>query len=351
MRKLYQELRQGTVHPVYLFYGSETFLIEDACQRIRNQVLPSDHSSWNESVMDLEETTIQELVQEAETPSFFGERRVVIGKNAWFLTASRGKEKVNHRPEELLRYAEDPLPENVLILVAPAEKLDSRKKTVKELKKKVREVAFHALEGKELVSWVTQRLKSTGVKVHPRTGERLIQLVGNDLRLLHMEIEKMAAYAGKEGTITPETVSDLVPRTLEQDVFKLVDRVVRRQTGQALSVFYDLVYNREEPIRILSLIIRQFRLMLQVKVLAKQGKSEREMAALLKVHPYPVKLALRQGKSYPEKTLRTLLARSIDTDQAIKSGRVEKTLAVERLLLSVGTLSNAALETKTRPLS
>ncbi|MFC4076768.1 DNA polymerase III subunit delta [Salinithrix halophila] len=333
--KLERELKAGKIAPAYLFYGTETFLIGQACTRIESQVLSGESSAWNRTVMDLEEVPIQELIQEAETPSFFGERRVVIGRNAWFLTAARGKEKVDHRPEELLRYVERPLEENVLILTVPAEKLDARKKVVKELRKRVREVVCNPLEPKELSAWVAARLGETKAKIHPQAGERLIQQVGQDLRMLSMEIDKLAAYVGAGGTITPDTVAELVPRTMEQDVFKLVDRVARRQAGEALAVFYDLLCNREEPIRILSLIIRQFRLMLQVKVLSEQGKGEREIASLLKVHPYPVKLAFRQGRSYSEETLRNLLSRSIETDRMIKSGQIDKTLAVERLLLSV----------------
>ncbi|SFS70005.1 DNA polymerase III subunit delta [Marininema halotolerans] len=333
--KLMQELKAGQIAPVYLFYGTETFLIEEGCTAIEKVALQGESSEWNRTVLDLEEVPIQDLVREAETASFFGGRRVVIGKNAWFLTTTRVKDKMDHRPEELLHYVSDPLTENVLILTVPAEKLDARKKVVKEMRKRVREVNCQPLAPKPLYQWVNDRLHQTGVKVHPQTVERLIQQVGGDLRLLAMEITKLTTYVGAERTITPDIVEELVPRTLEQDVFKLIDRVSRRRVGEALAIFYDLVHHREEPIRILSLIIRQFRLLLQVKVLAAEGKSEGEIASLLKVHPYPVKLALQQSHSFPENRLRHLLFYAIDTDEAIKSGRMDKHLAMERLLLSV----------------
>ncbi|SMO50763.1 DNA polymerase III subunit delta [Melghirimyces algeriensis] len=333
--KLSQEIRSGRIAPVYLFYGTETFLMEEILQEIEKQVLVSENNrDWNCIVLDLDETPVQDLVREAETPSFFGEQRLVVGKNAWFLT-TRGKEKQEHRPEELLQYAKNPLEENVLILTVPAEKLDGRKKVVKELKKHVREAVFPPLDSSALKRWVTNRVKRTGVQADSQTVESLIRQTGPNLRLLDMEISKLVTYVGSSGRITPDTVSELVPRTLEQDVFKLVDRVARRKTGEAMAVYYDLLENREEPLRILALIIRQFRMMLQVKVLAVQGMSEREMASALKVHPYPVKLALQQGKSHPEKTLRHLLYQAIEADQAIKSGRIDKSLAVERLILSV----------------
>lgn len=335
-RKLIQEIKSGRFAPVYLFYGTETFLMEETLKRLADSVLGAgEDRDWSHTVMDLEEVPVQDLVMEVETPSFFGGRRLVVGKNAWFLTPTRGKEKQEHRPEELIRYAEQPMEGNVLVITVPAEKLDARKKVVKELKKRVREGAFHPLDSKELSRWVGEKLKETTVAVHPRTAETLIRQVGGDLHLLDMEIRKLVTYVGTSGRITPETVMDLVPRTLEQDVFKLVDRVARRKVGEAMAIFYDLLQNREEPIRILALIIRQFRLMLQVSVLAARGISERDIASSLKIHPYPVKLSLRQAKAYSEDMLRNLLSRSIEADRDIKSGRIDKTLAVERLILSV----------------
>lgn len=153
------------------------------------------------------------------------------------------------------------------------------------------------------------KLNETGVKVHPRTAEVLIRQVGGDLRLLDMEIRKLATYAGPSGSITPETVTELVSRTLEQDVFKLVDRVARRRTAEGIALF--TICCRTGRSRSASaLIIRQFRLMLRVKVLAAKGMSEREIASTLKVHPYPVKLALRQVNTCSEGALREWLFQS-----------------------------------------
>lgn len=333
--ELSAEVEQGIIHPVYLFYGSETFLMEDICKQIQMKVIGTEGTEWGRTVVDLAETPIQDLVREAETPSFFGQHRVVIGKNAWLLTGVRKKTNVNHQVDELVRYIRNPVEGNVVILTVPADKLDTRKKVVKELKSHVREGVFPPLMGKELLAWVKKRFQQTKRDIHPQAGECLIQRVGHPLRLLATEIDKLATYTDATQCITPELVCELVPRQMEQDVFKLVDCVTKRQLGAALAIYHDLLRNREEPVRILALLIRQFRLLLQVKGLTAQGRGEREIASLLKIHPYPVKLAAQQTPHYPEKLLRFLLIRAIDADIAIKEGRIEKTIAVERVLLSV----------------
>mgnify|MGYP001255155377 CR=1 FL=1 len=331
-----REIAGGTLAPVYLLYGRETFLMEEICREIQEKVLNGADPSFNKVVADLDEVPVQELVREAESPPFFGERRVVVGRNARFLSTAKTKQRAEHRPEELLRYVKEPLATTVLVLLVPEEKLDTRKKVVKALEKAARTVRCDPLEGKELERWVLERFKRLGVKPQPEAVRRLILRVGNNLRLLHNECAKLAVYSGTGGTVSAGDVDRMVPRTLEEDVFKLVDRAAGRKVEEALSILYDLLNQREEPIRILALMIRQFRILLQVKVLAAQGKSEREIASLLGLHPYPVKLARMQGKAYTERQLRSLLLSAIETDQAVKSGKIDKTLALERFLILLG---------------
>jgi DNA polymerase-3 subunit delta len=334
-QEIIREIRKGNIRPVYFFYGSETFRIEETVAEMKRLITPEEDAAGNVVTLDLEETPVQALVMEAETPSFFGGPRLIIGRNAAFLTGNRSRAGVEHQPEVLISYLKDPFPGNVVVLIAPYEQLDRRKKVVKELEERAFCVKWEPLGGADLLKWTEQRFERLGVKIEPQALREFLLLVGNDLRLLHQECTKLAIHVGQGGTVTSDVVNELVPRTLEHDVFKLIDRMARRQIGEALSIWADLLAQREEPLKILALIIRQFRLMLQAGILARKGLPEKEIAAMLGVHPYPVKLALKNGKAFSEQALRDLLARAIEADQAIKSGRIDKELAVERLLLSV----------------
>ncbi|MFC7440654.1 DNA polymerase III subunit delta [Laceyella putida] len=331
-QELLRELKQQKIHPVYFFYGTEPYLIEEALAALEAQLMPGEDEFGNRVALDLEETPIQMLIQEAETLPFFGERRFIIGKNAQFLTAGKGKSGVSHDAEALIHYLKNPLATSVVVLTLHSDQLDKRKKVVKELLAGARTMQFESLKGKEVVEWVVRRFRERHVQIATEALKELVILVGNDLRLLHQECEKLATFVGEGGTVTTEIVSELVPRTLEQDVFKLTEKIAERKLDEAFHIWHDLLFQKEEPVRILALVIRQFRLMLQVKALAGQGRGEREIAQQLKVHPYPVKLALRQGRAFSETQLRSLLALAIAADQEIKSGKVDKELAVERLL-------------------
>jgi DNA polymerase III subunit delta len=337
-RELLKELKQGNVRPVYFLYGSETFLLEETLKKMRDLLAEGLDDPGAVVTMDLEVVPVQVLVEEAEIPPFFSERRVIIGKNAHFLTTSRPRGGPDHDPDALLAYLQRPMPTSVVILTCGTDKLDKRKKVVKELESRARTVKFDPLEGKEILKWLQERFRERKVEIDAQALKELALLVGPNLSLLDSECRKLATHVGEGGKVYVRTVVELVPRTLEQDVFKLTENIARRRIDEALRVWQDLMYQKEEPIRILALIIRQFRLMLQVKALHRQGMPEKEIAARLKVHPYPVKLALKQGSAFSEKALRTLLLKAIAADQEIKSGRIDKALAVERLILDVQTL-------------
>lgn len=329
LHQVQRDWEQGKRGSLYLFYGTETFQMDRACDFFKEHL---QKENWELVVEDLEETPIQQIIMEADSGSLFSEQKLIIGRNAYFLTGQRTKSSVTHETDSLLKYISNPNPAHMLILMVPTEKLDKRKKLVKELEKKAYVYRFDPLKGSMLANWVKQRIAFYGAKIGKQALIRFIELVGTDLRMLDAEAKKLALYA-KEQEIDLEIIEELVPRTLEQDVFQLIDQISKRNREKAFQIWDDLMYQKEEPIKILALITRQIRILLQVKLYSQKGKSEKEIAKLLKLHPYPVKLAYQQGLRYQEKQLINSLKEALQTESDIKEGRLERRLGVERLLL------------------
>ncbi|MBU8905623.1 DNA polymerase III subunit delta [Desertibacillus haloalkaliphilus] len=327
-----RKVNNNQIGPLYLFYGTETFLIEDIVQTIIGKVLTPDEHDFNLSVFEMKETAVDVAVEDAQTLPFMGNRRIVLVKEAYFLTANKEKEKIEHDLKRLEEYITNPVAETVFIIIAPYEKLDERKKIVKTLKKQGE--VLHAVDFDEAMMkrWLEERAKQSEVVIAEDAKEHLMQLLGGKLMLISMEMEKLALYVGKEGTITKETVDRLVARTFEQDVFALVDHVVHERIDQGLRIFYDLLKQNEDPIKLLALLVRQFRIIYQVKELTRRGYSQKQMAGQLKLHPYAVKLAAGQARRFDDATLMRILSDLADADYKIKSGKMDKTLALELFL-------------------
>lgn len=329
---LQKKINQKDFSPFYVFYGTEHFLIEEMKQAVIDGALDEETTDFNLAVMDMEETPVEAVVDEANTLPFMGERRVIVVKNPFFFTGAVQKNKIEHDLKKLQSYINDPSPQSVIIFTAPYQKLDSRKKLVKSLKQTGEVHGFSELDESAVFELLNDRAKAHEVSLTKEGNGRLLQLIGPKMMRLVAEIEKMALYVGDGGEITREVVDLLAARSLESDVFALVDHVARHRVQDGFRILHDLLKQNEEPIKLLALLARQFRIMYLVKELGERGYSQNQMARQLKLHPYPVKIAAAQAKSITKDDLLTILDECAEADYEMKTGKKDKNLVLELLL-------------------
>ncbi|MDR7318533.1 DNA polymerase III subunit delta [Brevibacillus nitrificans] len=324
-----REIRQNQYAPVYVLHGPESFLAEEFLSLARREMIDPDFSDLNISVYDCTETSLSDILQDAETLPFMGEHRLVIARQAYFLTGSKPPSKVESDPDALLGYMQNPPAYTSLILHTEAEKLDERKKLVKTLQQKAKVIPFMLLKDGDLYAWIERQADKYRASIQRPQSMKLVERVGSELRLLDKEIEKLAIFVGEGGAITDQLIEDLTARTLEQDVFALIEQVASGRLDRALRMLYDSMKTGEEPIKLLSLFARQFRMLLQVRQLAPRGYSQQQMAGMIKMHPYAVKKAMEQARHFSEDSLKKLLLILAEDDFRMKSGQVDKRLALE----------------------
>lgn len=189
------------------------------------------------------------------------------------------------------------------------------------------------------MQWVRKEAEKRSSPMDQEAIQTLLNNAGTNLQTLVVEIEKLSLYAGQGQAINSEMVDQLISRTTEQNVFRLVEDVINGKVDSALSMLYELLKQKEEPIKILALIIRQIRIMLQVKELTGRSFSQQQAASQLGLHPYAVKLAAEQARKHDSKALAKWLSEAADLDYAMKTGRVEKTLGLEMLMMKMAARS------------
>ncbi|MEH7272879.1 DNA polymerase III subunit delta [Neobacillus vireti] len=332
---IWKQIKQREIAPIYLLYGTEAFLINETKQMLLNQVLNEDEMDFNFTAYDLEETPIETALEDAETFPFLGEKKVIFLHNPKFLTAEKQKEKIDHNLSRLEAYIKEPAPYTVLVISAPYEKLDERKKITKELKRTAVTVEAKKLNEFELKNWVKERAKANGIIFESDALERLLTLVGTNMFMITSEVDKLALYASDDKKINASMVEKLVSRSLEQNIFTLIEKVVQRKPEDALRIYYDLLKQNEEPIKILALLAGQFRLIYQVKELSRRGYGQQQMAGFLKAHPFRVKLAAGQANQFTDEDLTNLMTMLANADHQMKTGGMNKSLLIEMLLFKI----------------
>ncbi|MFD0672133.1 DNA polymerase III subunit delta [Cohnella sp. GCM10027633] len=337
VKQAFREMKQGKVSPVYVCYGTESYLMNEFTERLIDKLVEAEHREMALIRFDTGEATIDTIIEEAEMLPFLVPHKIVLVRDSVLFAAGKESSKVEHRPERLLAYLEQPSETTVLVFLVPHEKLDERKKLVKAAKAKELVVPFTPLSAEELTQWLHKRAAGRGRTLDGRAAEELLRRVGTDMHSLAAETDKLILHAGAEGTITVEGVNELVMVATEQNVFKLTEELAALRTGPAIALYYDLLKQREEPIKLMALMVRQFRNMLHVKELGSQGYSPQQMAGQLGLHPYAVKITADQARKFSAERLATLLSELAELDFAMKTGRVEKTLGLELFLLKTGS--------------
>lgn len=325
-----KNIKKNKIGSVYFIYGSEAYFRESIKKQLIDKVTGGDEDSL--SVYDLEEISIEEVINDAETYPFFSEKKLVIAVNPVFLKAKPDKLSFEHDIGALEQYLTAPVDYTTLVIIAPYEKIDERKKISKQIKKQSIVAECNTIKDNELKSWINSLAKQLEVTISKEAYEIFEAELSTNLHQLENELHKLALYAGPNGVITKEIAENLVSHTTNSSSLRLVDAVIAKDLQKAITIFKDLLKMKEEPIAMIGLIAFQFRSILRVKLLKQQGYSQFQIQKQLGIHPYVVKIAMNRERQFTVDKLERIMIQLADTDANIKQGKIEKDIAFELLL-------------------
>lgn len=303
---------------IYLLYGTKDYLIKNEIQNISK---PFDE--LNISKLDFADCGLNTFLDECQTISMFSDKKLVIAENATMFTSGGTKDI-----DALEQYLNSPNPSTTVVFAVYAEKLDERKKIVKLVKKIAKIMEFN--NEKNIRKYIKNELGT--YQISEENINLLIDRVGENELLIQNEINKLKLYKDNN-IITNEDIIKITHKNINIDTFKLIDHIVNKKNDEAMEMYSEMINQNEEPIKIIVMLANQFRIMYQVKELVKIGYSEKEIATKLKLHPYRVKLANQNSRKFKSDTLIKYLKKLSDIDYNIKSGKIDKYLALELFIL------------------
>lgn len=314
---------------VCLIYGDEEYLI-----RIELSNIIDTSKVLNDNIIyyNLDEDNVSSAIEEACTVSMFDSNKVIICENCSFLTGENKKE-INHDIDSLIKYINNPFDDVYLIFVVRNSKLDERKKIVKELKKCSKVIECKKKESHDLNNYVYEYIKGSGYNIQMSDVRTIIDKVKYDLANIINECDKLINYKGEDKNITKEDVELVIRNNIDDNIFSLTNAILSKDISKSIKIYKDLLLIGEEPIKLIVMISNQFRLILQVKLMVKNGYKEREMASILSEHPYRVKLAL--SSNYLESELVNNIKKLAKLDLDIKTGIIDKNFGFEIFLLNI----------------
>ena len=307
---------------IYLLFGTLETLINDYVSNIvkKDKIEDINISKYNE------EDLLSNIIEDASTMSLFDEKKVIIVNNSQLFSAKKAIDTT-----DLEKYISNFNPNTIMIFISNTDTVDTRRKLYKLIKEKGKIEEFNKIIN--INSYVKKLFDDYTISYN--TINLFIKRVGNDLNNLSNEAEKLKIYKINDKIITDKDIMNCTPEKIDINIFKFIDNIINKNKKESITTYKEMLKLGEEPIKIIVMLANQFRLMYQAKYLSSKGYSEDEIASTLQVKKYPAHLALQKGYKYSASTLLQYLEDLANLDIKIKSGEIDKNLALELFLLRI----------------
>lgn len=332
----------------HILHGEDEFSRTEQVNALRVAQGDPQFADLNCVTFDGRKVTLGELVHACDAIPFLAAGRLVIVEGMLARLDPRqrkGGEDGEEETEEevnpdlaggLIEYLAR-LPASTELVFAESKTLAKNNPVVKFAagdKKNGKIVEFPLPRVNDLPAWIERRIQSKGGRADARVAQELAAHVGADLRLLDNEIDKLLAYRGSE-PIQSEDVRSLVASVREANIFELVDAIGARQTNVAMRLLHDHLDQNAAPLYLLTMVVRQFRLLLQIKDLAGRGLNPAAMREQTRLHPFVIDKVSKQAANFSMPQLEAIYDQLLDTDLAIKTGRSDPVVALDLLVVAL----------------
>lgn len=321
MKSLNEDLKTGQFNQIYLLCGDEAYLKKQYKERLVKAVIPAG-DTMNYTYFEGKNTNPKEVVDLAETLPFFADVRLIVLENTGFFK--------NASPE-LADYIKD-MPESTHMIFVE-EELDKRGKLYKAVKAKGRVAEIKRQDERTLVRWIRQLAKQEKKQMSEPAARFLLEKTGDDMENIFQEMEKLFCYCMFQSEVTEADIEEVCTTRVTNHIFDMVDAVANQEQKKALDYYYDLLSLKEPPMRILYLLTRQFRILMEIKELERLGLPPKEMASKVGIMPFLVGKYRAQAKVFTYEELRGIVEAGVQTEENVKTGKMQDMLSVELFLV------------------
>jgi len=300
---------------IFFFYGEDTYRAYQKVKQIRDKFKAEvDSSGFNTVLLDGADLSLEKFNEAVSQAGFLSSKRLIVIKNI-FDNKSLGK--IKNDILEYLNKQTDSLEENFLLFwqEGSPKKNDSLYKKLNTCKY-VQE--FEPLNNFKLTSWAKEEIKSRHGQITTPALNLLVASVGNNLWQLSSEIDKLVHY--KNGQNIIEQDIELMTRgKLDENIFNLTDAIANQNTGRAIKLVREQLVAGANEQYLLAMILRQFRILMQLKSRIQSGSSGAELAKQAGLHPFVIKKSLPLLSKYSLVELKNIYQQLTELDLNMKS--------------------------------
>ena len=327
MYSIIEDIKSGSLKKVYLLYGTEQYLVHIYRDKLVKACTGKDIAELDGDMNFIRfsgvNTELKEVSESALTMPFFADKRVILlDGTEWFKRSN---------DEVATFFAE--IPETSLVIFTEVS-VDKRTNTYKALDKAGHAADFEELKEADVQKWICREVDRNHLKITVGAVNALMDATGPDLSALHNELEKLYAYCMEKDAIERADVEELTHMRATDRIFDMIEFMATKRKDDALKLYYDLLELREQPLRILNMLERQFRLLIAVKDLRGRGLNKNQIADKLQIKPFVADKCIGQAGHFEMRELKKALRDAAQFEKEAKSGGIQDRMAVEMLLIT-----------------
>lgn len=332
IQELEKELKEGKLNSIYLLYGEEVFLLESIVKKIKKQfgeIIPGIN------FIHIDETNVEELISDLQTPAFGYEKKLIIVKNSGLFKkeGKRKNAKLSELKEKVASYIKDNKDDikeyNIIIFIE-----DDIEKNA--LYKVIEKEGIVCNFEKQKQAELSKRLKAifNGYKVNINTDtlKYLIEECGTGMQELINESRKLIEYVGENGTVKKEDIDLLCIKQIEAVIFTLTDSLGKKDITASLETLHNLIYNKEPIQKIIITLYNHFKKLYLTKIALENNMN---IAEALNLKPNQMFLTNKykvQASYFDKQELKKILDELILLDQNSKIGLIDINIGLESIL-------------------
>lgn len=209
--------------PVYLLHGEEPYYIDLISDYIENNVLEESEKDFNQTIVYGHEVSESDIINMAKRYPLMSDYQVIIIKEAQKLS----------KIDQLEPYVSNPLSSTILVLCYKYKKIDSRTKFSKVIKDKGILFESAKMYDDKLPSFITELCSQKGFPITHESAFLIAESLGNDLKKINNEIDKLGINLKQGKEITPNDVERYIGISKEFSVFELQDAIGQKNILKA----------------------------------------------------------------------------------------------------------------------
>ncbi len=321
MRRIDEDIQNQTFKNIYLLYGEEEYLKLQYKNKLLS-ALVNEGDTMNFSKYEGSGIKTSQVIDQAETMPFLAEHRVILIENSGF-----GKKM----PDDLGEYLSNIPDFDIFIFIETT--ADKRGKLYKSANTLGRAIEMSMPNESTLATWVGTQIKNAGKQMKRDAWSQFLNMTNESMENMARELEKLISYVGDRKQINLEDVEAICVPRIETKIFDMLNAISAKDIRKTMDLYEDMLAAKEPPMRILYMIVRQFRQMIVIKELYKNGDNVGSIAKKVGSPDFAVKRTLQLANNFTEKEITSLLSDVANFEQQVKTGRLDENLAVELIIM------------------